>query len=73
MKLARSTSLIGLNSQLKLNSKILRTWKKENESVRSLNLNGWEEEAPPAGPFIGEPKDHWAAKGVAGRHQNFKF
>jgi hypothetical protein len=31
MKLARSTSLIGLNSQLKLNSKILKTWKKERE------------------------------------------
>jgi hypothetical protein len=39
-KLARSTSLIGLNSQLKLNSKILRTWKKERESFRSLNAHG---------------------------------
>jgi hypothetical protein len=34
MKLARSTSLIGLNSQLKLNSKILKTWKKERERER---------------------------------------
>jgi hypothetical protein len=39
-KLARSTSLIGLNSQLNLNSKILKTWKKERESFRSLNAQG---------------------------------
>jgi hypothetical protein len=29
-------------------------------------LKGWEEEAPSAGPFIGEPKGGWEAK-VGGR------
>jgi hypothetical protein len=56
MKLARSTSLIGLNSQLKLNSKILRTWKKERESFISLNAQGMRGGGTPVDPFIGEPK-----------------
>jgi hypothetical protein len=50
-KLARSTSLIGLNSQLKLNLKILRTWKKEMKSFRSLNAQGIRGGGTPSHPF----------------------
>jgi hypothetical protein len=60
-KLARSTSLIELNSQLKLNSKILRTWKKERESFRSLNAQGMRGGGTSVGPFIGVSKDSWPA------------
>jgi hypothetical protein len=51
MKLVRITSLIGLNSQLKLNSKILRTWKKVRVSFRSLNAQGMRGEGTPGRTF----------------------
>jgi hypothetical protein len=57
MELARSTSLIRLNSQLKLNSKILKTCKKERESFRSLNAQGMR------GVTLGQP----FYRGVKGR------
>jgi hypothetical protein len=64
-KLTRCTSLIGVNSQLKLNSKILRTWKKERESFKSLNAEGVRGGGTPGQPFYrgakGRPAGPWPA------------
>jgi hypothetical protein len=74
MKLERSTYLIELNSQLKLNSKILKNRKKERESFRSLNAQGVRGGGTPGRPFYRGAKERAAGQeGVAGWHQNFKF
>jgi hypothetical protein len=45
-KLARSTYLIGLNSQIKLTQKFLELGRKRGIISESSILKGWEEEAP---------------------------